>query len=83
MSATNLNPQAAFLDAVKSRSIETALDILKGIHDGKEAVRRVAGALDEQSAGGRSDRTLKVTSLLRRLDDLRRAGDLFFDVARL
>ncbi len=83
MSATNLNPQAAFLDAVKSRSIATAVDILKGIHDGKEAVRRAAGALDEGSVDDTSRRPLKVTSLLPRLDDLRRAGDLFFDLARL
>ncbi len=83
MSATNLNPQAEFLNAVKSRSIVTAVDILKGIHDGKEAVRRAADALDEVPGSGSSERKLRVTSLLPKLDDLRRAGDLFFDIARL
>lgn len=85
MSEPNLNAQAAFLTAVKLRSLDTAVEILKGIHDGKAAVRRVArsldGADDDREAGGR--RGLRATALLPKLDDLRRAGDLFFDVARL
>lgn len=87
-SEPNINAQAAFLTAVKLRSLDTAVEVLKGIHDGKEAVRRAAGNLDDDASflngiRGGQKRGSVVTSLLPKLDDLRRAGDLFFDVARL
>jgi hypothetical protein len=73
------NVQAAFLDAVKDRSLDAAVAILKGIHDSKEALQRVARPADP-APGGRGS---TVAPFLPRLDDVRRAGDLLFDVARL
>ena len=76
MVETGRNVQAAFLDAVKEQSLDTAVDILKGIHDGKEALNRVA-----RGAGG--GQRSAAAPLIPKLDDVRRVGDLMFDVARL
>ncbi|MDB4932437.1 MAG: hypothetical protein JWM10_4921 [Myxococcaceae bacterium] len=79
MADSGANVQAAFLDAVKERSLGTAVEILKGIHDGKEALNRVARAVDPAQPG----RGSALAPLVPRLDDVRRVGDLLFDVARL
>lgn len=81
-SEPNINAQAAFLTAVKLRSLDTAVEVLKGIHDSKEAVRRAARTVDDDSANG-GGRPFRVSPLLPQIEDLRRAGDLFFDVAKL
>jgi hypothetical protein len=74
MGDTGRNAQAAFLDAVKDRSLERAVGILKGIHDGKEALRRASRSMEASGS--------PVAALIPRRDDARRASDLLFDLAR-
>jgi hypothetical protein len=73
------NVQAAFLDAVKDRSLGTAVEILKSIHDAKAALHRVARTADPARPG----RGPALAPLIPKMEDVRRAGDLLFDVARL
>jgi hypothetical protein len=74
MGDTGRNAQAAFLDAVKDQSLDRAVTILKGIHDGKEALGRVARAAEASGS--------PLAALIPKLDDARRASDLLFDLAR-
>jgi hypothetical protein len=77
MSDGSRNAQAIFLDAVKDRSLDAAVSILKNVHDGKGAVLRATRGA--QAAGGVSP----LAPMVPRMADVRRAGDLMFDIARL
>ncbi|MBK8691973.1 MAG: hypothetical protein IPN17_06620 [Deltaproteobacteria bacterium] len=70
------NAQAKFLDALKDKSLQSAVDILEGIHDGKEALNH---ASPRRPAAGPAARPRHRSS--RKLGDVRRVGDLIFDVA--
>ena len=74
MGDTGRNAQAAFLDAVKDQSLDRAVTILKGIHDGKEALGRVGRSVEASGS--------PLAALIPKLDDARRASDLLFDLAR-
>jgi len=72
---TDRNAQAKFLDALKDKSLQKAVDILEGIHDGKEALNHAARAAEASGS--------PVAPLIPRLGDVRRVSELLFDVARL
>lgn len=80
MAEPGRNVQADFLEAVKGRSLHVAVDILKNIHDAKGAARRVARSAD---AVGDATGLPRVGAFVPKLEDLRRVGDLLFDVASL
>lgn len=69
------NAQARFLDALKEKSLQHAVDILEGIHDGKEALQHAARAAEASGS--------PVAPLVPRMGDVRRLSELLFDVARL
>lgn len=74
MGDSGRNAQAAFLDAMKDRSLDRAVEVLKNIHDGKEAVGRVARSVEASGS--------PLAAFVPKLDDARRASDLLFDLAR-
>ena len=69
------NAQAKFLDALKDKSLQSAVDILEGIHDGKEALNHAARAAEASGS--------PIAPLIPRIGDVRRVSELLYDVARL
>ena len=80
MAEPGRNVQADFLEAVKGKSLDVAVDILKSVHDAKGALRRAGRAAD---SAGAATGLPRIGAVLPKLDDFRRVGDLLFDVARL
>ena len=74
MGDSGRNAQAAFLDAMKDQSLNRAVEVLKGIHDSKEALGRVARSVEASGS--------PLAAFIPKVDDARRAGDLLFDLAR-
>jgi len=74
MGDSGRNAQAAFLDAMKDQSLDRAVEVLKGIHDGKEALGRVARSVEASGS--------PLAAFIPKVEDARRASDLLFDLAR-